>query len=84
LHGALHAVTGWHRRNPQRAKALFGRLDRQCTELQRQLERTAVVFGELKVEKFAACGCFLVAQTVWAEKIQSTTDAGSLNTFGRN
>ena len=29
-------------------------------------------------------GCFLVVQTVWAEKIQSTTDAGSLNTFGRN
>jgi len=29
-------------------------------------------------------GCFLVAQTLWAEKIQSTIDAGSLNTFGRN
>src|SRR5262249_19676129 len=29
-------------------------------------------------------GCFLVVQTVWAEKLQSTTDAGSLNTFGRN
>src|SRR5215468_9234344 len=29
-------------------------------------------------------GCFLVVQTLWAEKIQSTTDAGSLNTFGRN
>ena len=29
-------------------------------------------------------GCFLVVQTVWAEKIQSTTDAGSLNIFGRN
>src|SRR5262249_53294331 len=29
-------------------------------------------------------GCFLVVQTVWAEKIQSITDAGSLNTFGRN
>src|SRR5215813_8943137 len=28
-------------------------------------------------------GCFLVVQTLWAEKIQSTTDAGSLNTFGR-
>src|SRR5215472_10039580 len=28
--------------------------------------------------------CFLVVQTLWAEKIQSTTDAGSLNTFGRN
>ena len=27
-------------------------------------------------------GCFLVVQTLWAEKIQSTTDAGSLNTFG--
>jgi hypothetical protein len=26
----------------------------------------------------------LVVQTLWAEKIQSTTDAGSLNTFGRN
>src|SRR5262249_62409712 len=26
----------------------------------------------------------LVVQTVWAENIQSTTDAGSLNTFGRN
>src|SRR5215472_8137149 len=26
-------------------------------------------------------GCFLVVQTLWAEKIQSTTDAGSLNTF---
>jgi hypothetical protein len=25
-----------------------------------------------------------VVQTLWAEKIQSTTDAGSLNTFGRN
>jgi hypothetical protein len=23
-------------------------------------------------------GCFLVVQTLWAEKIQSTTDAGSL------
>jgi hypothetical protein len=23
-------------------------------------------------------------KTLWAEKIQSTTDAGSLNTFGRN
>ena len=23
-------------------------------------------------------------QTLWAEKIQSTTDAGSLNTFGQN
>src|SRR5262249_44903345 len=40
------------RRNPQRAKALFGRLDRQFTELRRrQLERTAVGFGELKVEQ---------------------------------
>src|SRR5215471_5660236 len=29
-------------------------------------------------------GCFLVVQTLWAKKIQSTTDAGSLNTFGRN
>src|SRR5262249_35860366 len=29
-------------------------------------------------------GCFLVVQTLWAEKFQSTTDAGSLNTFGRN
>jgi hypothetical protein len=29
-------------------------------------------------------GCFLVVQTLWAEKIRSTTDAGSLNTFGRN
>ena len=29
-------------------------------------------------------GCFLVVQTLWAEKIQSTTEAGSLNTFGRN
>src|SRR5215831_15368130 len=29
-------------------------------------------------------GCFRVVQTLWAEKIQSTTDAGSLNTFGRN
>ena len=29
-------------------------------------------------------GCFLVVQTLWVEKIQSTTDAGSLNTFGRN
>ena len=29
-------------------------------------------------------GCFLVVQTLWAVKIQSTTDAGSLNTFGRN
>src|SRR5215469_15877207 len=29
-------------------------------------------------------GCFLVVQTLWAEKIQSTTDAGSLNTFSRN
>src|SRR5215510_15558936 len=28
--------------------------------------------------------CFLVVQTLWAEKIQSTTDAGSLNTFGPN
>src|SRR5262245_5801811 len=28
--------------------------------------------------------CFLVMQTLWAEKIQSTTDAGSLNAFGRN
>jgi hypothetical protein len=24
----------------------------------------------------------LLTQTLWAEKIQSTTDAGSLNTFG--
>src|SRR5262245_65118007 len=29
-------------------------------------------------------GCFLVVQTLWAEKIQSTTDAGSLNTFRPN
>src|SRR5215813_14214404 len=29
-------------------------------------------------------GCFLVVQTLWAEKIQSTTDAESLNTFDRN
>ena len=29
-------------------------------------------------------GCFLVVQTLWAEKNQSTTDAGSLNTFDRN
>src|SRR5262245_43097645 len=29
-------------------------------------------------------GCFLVVQTLWAKKIQSTTDAGSLNTFGRH
>jgi hypothetical protein len=29
-------------------------------------------------------GCFLVVQTLWAEKIQSTTDAGSLNTFAPN
>src|SRR5215831_17145261 len=28
-------------------------------------------------------GCSLIVQTLWAEKIQSTTDAGSLNTFGR-
>ena len=28
-------------------------------------------------------GCFPVVQTLWAEKIQSTIDAGSLNTFGR-
>ena len=27
---------------------------------------------------------FLSCRTLWAEKIQSTTDAGSLNTFGRN
>ena len=26
----------------------------------------------------------LVVQTLWAKKIQSTTDAGSLNTFGQN
>jgi hypothetical protein len=32
-------------------EALFGRLDRQSTELRRQLERTAVGFGELKVEQ---------------------------------
>src|SRR5215467_14695972 len=30
------------------------------------------------------CGCFLVVQTLGADKIQSTTDARSLNTFGRN
>ena len=29
-------------------------------------------------------GRILVVQTVWADKIQSTTDARSLNTFGRN
>ena len=29
-------------------------------------------------------GCFFVEQTLWAEKIRSTTDAGWLNTFGRN
>src|SRR5262249_29259624 len=29
-------------------------------------------------------GCFLVVQTLWAEKIRSTTDARSLNTLGRN
>src|SRR5262249_59724884 len=29
-------------------------------------------------------GCFLVVQTLWAEKIQSTTVAGSLNAFDRN
>src|SRR5262249_41497438 len=29
-------------------------------------------------------GCFPVVQTLWADKIQSTTAAGSLNTFGRN
>jgi hypothetical protein len=29
-------------------------------------------------------GCLLVVQTLWAEKIQSTTDAGSLNTFDPN
>ena len=29
-------------------------------------------------------GCFFVVQTLWAEKIQSTTNAGSLNTFGRD
>jgi hypothetical protein len=29
-------------------------------------------------------GCFLVVQTLWVEKNQSITDAGSLNTFGRN
>src|SRR5215813_1021281 len=27
---------------------------------------------------------FLSCRTLWAEKIQSTIDAGSLNTFGRN
>src|SRR5262249_25882309 len=27
-------------------------------------------------------GCFLVGRTLWADKIQSITDAGSLNTFG--
>ena len=32
-------------------RALFDRLDRQFTELQGQLERTAVGFGELKVEQ---------------------------------
>src|SRR5215472_16420813 len=26
----------------------------------------------------------VIVQTLWAEKIQSITDAGSLNTFGRN
>jgi hypothetical protein len=26
----------------------------------------------------------LLTQTLWAEKIQSTTDAGSLNTFSQN
>src|SRR5215469_3133109 len=29
-------------------------------------------------------GCSLIVQTLWAEKIQSTTDAGSLNPFGPN
>jgi hypothetical protein len=29
-------------------------------------------------------GCFLFVQTLWAEKIQSTIGAGSLNTFGPN
>jgi hypothetical protein len=36
------------------------------------------------VDHILVYGCFLVVQTLWAEKIQSTTDAGSLNTFGRN
>src|SRR5262249_53093822 len=30
------------------------------------------------------CGSGKVIDTLWVEKIQSTTDAGSLNTFGRN
>jgi hypothetical protein len=58
------------------------------------LEREATRWHEFaRHNRATACGsgprsrerdCFLVVQTLWAEKIQSTTDAGSLNTFGRN
>src|SRR5262249_19485280 len=47
-------VVGARPRSTQPAaslRALFDRLDRQFTELQGQLERTAVGFGELKVEQ---------------------------------
>src|SRR5215831_7083854 len=52
---------------------LVGSLPRTDLRLRRTLHR-----------RCAKRGCFLVVQTLWAEKIQSTTDAGSLNTFGRN
>jgi hypothetical protein len=58
------------------------------------LEREATRWHEFaRHNRATACGsgprsrerdCFLVVQTLWAEKIQSTTDAGSLNTSGRN
>jgi hypothetical protein len=40
--------------------------------------------GQLHPLRSCERGCFLVVQILWAEKIQSTNDARSLNIFGRN
>jgi hypothetical protein len=47
----VNLVSRWLRSPCSELRRFFGRLDRQFTELQRQLERTAVGFGELKVEQ---------------------------------
>src|SRR5262249_8080827 len=51
-------------------RALFDRLDRQFTELQRQLERTAVGFGELKVEQAEIRGLGSGAQRAEARYVR--------------
>jgi hypothetical protein len=57
-----------------------------CSQGSGGVEKASTVLDEhVHALRSRERGCFLVVQaTLWAEKIQSTTDAGLLNTFGRN